>query len=142
MRETRHQSISEILETSSPEQKIVWEQIMLLTGENCAVRKLSYTGALAGSEFATYQNTKLYLAYNIEVSGIGTLLINAAICYFANELNAWFFGAQNNAVIYNTTAAAITYFPNNVSIKNLYFSRMFFAAGYTYLNFQGYRIIY
>lgn len=135
-----HQSIDEIILSSSPEQKILWQQVRLLTGENAAVRQLYYCGPLIGSEFATYDANKLYLAYQIEASRI-TLLWSVAIAamQFFDENNVSRYMEINNSTLWNSTTAA----PNNVSNsaihRNIYFGRIDLYQ-YTHIKFIGYRL--
>lgn len=140
MRTERHQSISEILEASSPEQKIIWEHLMLITGENCAVRKIFYQGATAGSEFAAYFNSKLYLAYSFIVTFPSNNAGNGVLQLF-DQANALCFQGTNSAPYWNSTAAAYYSVMNDYEIKNFIFSRAGFSI-YNYCRFIGYRIIY
>lgn len=141
MREDRHQSIKEILETSSPEQKILWESIMLICGENAAVRKLHYTGSVA-SEFSSYFTTKLYLCYSLTYSSSNVVSNAGGQIYFADQANAWFHWAHNNSAFFNNSTLATWYVVNNVTLQNFWFSRHFIGAVYTHMSFTGYRIIY
>lgn len=136
-----HQSITQILEAADPIQKIIWQQIRLITGENAAVRQLYYAGAVTGSEFTVYQATKLYLALDLNINYTGNLSNFDGSIIFYNEVNAQYNGGQNRSIAWDVTAAIMKYANNDVNSKNVLFSRCL-ASQYNYMRFIGFRIIY
>jgi len=142
MREFRHQSINEILDSSTPEQRIMWEAVMLITGENCAVRRLHYQGVGAG-EFGVYFNTKLYLALELGctfTSGTAET-VNYGSCDLYDMANNQFYSLGESSFAYNTVANAMRYSHADIERHNLIFSRITFNS-YTRFKFIGYRIIF
>lgn len=134
-------NIKEIFSAATPAQKILWSQLMMLTGENCAIRPLYYCGLIAGSEFLNYFNSKIYFCIEVEFSEIyHSTNLQGGVSYY-NELNVINFHAMNNLVYWNSTGATIGFKLNPAKTENLYFSRLV-AAGYLNMRFIGYRIIY
>ena len=134
------QSIEDVLKAASPEQLILWQQLRLITGQNAAIRQLYYQGPIAGSEFLTYLNTKLYVClklfstYDVFYTGGGNITLydqsNAANCKITNQAPFW-----------NITAATTGAAFNAIDIKDFYFSRITNSL-YSHMIFIGYRIIY
>jgi len=134
-----HQSINEIIESASPEQRVLWQQIRLMTGEQSAVRQYSYQGLIAGSELIVYSANKIYLALELCASStvgfgsIGSLLLSGA-----GDANMFYL--RNNNSVWNTTAAGIQVIPNDIVAKNLWFNRIKTATNYEYVKFIGYKL--
>lgn len=138
-----HQSIEEIIKSAPPQQKILWQQIRLLTGENAAIRQLSYIGPTL-ADFTSYSANKLFLAIELDFSSSVASNPSAAAGLVAiydqtNTISGYF---ANNAPYWDATAAAPRYMPNNISLKNYLFSRILFAAPYNTLKFIGYKIAF
>jgi hypothetical protein len=93
---------------------------------------------LAGSEFATYAATKLYVALNLYISGSETT--NAALSSIRvyNEANALAFSGFANNVVHYTGAVQVANF-NSYLVKNIYFSRLQAVTFSPYLIFTGFR---
>lgn len=103
------------------------------------IARLYYQGNIAGSEFLTYNATKLYLAvglsHGIAVSGSG----NPGFTIY-NELNA---------IVYYSGIASVYYDPSIPGLRSsalsnshdvpLYFSR-FVQVGIATMKFNGYRL--
>lgn len=135
-----HQSIDEIIKVSSPEQKILWQHVRLLTGENAAVRQLFYYGPLAGSEFATYDANKLYLACVLGASRLALTWATAiAALQIFDENNIARFMLSNNSSLWNSTTAAPNNVANSIEANNIYFGRLDVFV-YTHIRFIGYRL--
>ncbi len=100
--------------------------------------RLFYQGAIAGSEFVTYNALKLYVAINVEFgtdAALGTALNNHVALY--DDGNVLFFTMRNIALVGDVTDNFT--FPNNVVSGNLYFSRIV-VTGYEFMRFDGYRV--
>lgn len=137
-----HQSIDEILKVALPQEKILWQQIRLLTGENAAVRQFFYCGKIALSEFLTYSANKLYLCSNFKAGHTnGPGQPNSPYVAFYDQSNNIFFYAGNTSNYWDSTAAAVRYCPNLVDMNNFYFSRLT-SSVYTTIIFNGYKISY
>lgn len=135
------QSIDKVIEAADPRQKILWSEIRLLTGQAAAVRTLLYVGASAGSEFLTYSANKLYLALSISMAGYQSAAATFNYMQFYDPANAFFYNTANQALVWNTTAAAVWYVANENMVDNIYFSRIV-VSGYANIKFIGYRIAY
>lgn len=138
-----HQSVDEIIKQSSPAQKILWQQIRLITGENAAVQQMYFLGAVAGTPFLTYVARTLYIAYELTAGG-AIYTSSAAYIRLHNENNV---ASLNISVGQNTYWNTTTTVPvrdnltTQIDIQNVYFSRLIFSA-HTELKFIGYKIVY
>lgn len=140
-----HQSIDEIIKNANSEEKIIWQQIRLITGENAAIRQLIYQGGTAGSEFtAAASNNRMYLANRLRVGDLnaGAASSSAGFCQLNNQAGNAIFMLTNNQPLWQVTAAAIYYSRNTIDISSAYFWNLTIPANYTYLYFNGYRITY
>lgn len=137
-----HQSVEDILRAATPEQKIVWNDIFLRFGERCAISQLSICGAIAGLEIGTYVARKIYLPYNLTLFGTSAAGVATPFTTLYDESNAVKYVANNNLPAWDVTAAAMRYVSNTINVPLIYFSRITFGGGSTYVNFIGYRIIY
>lgn len=138
-----HQSIDEIIRAASPVEKLMWQQIRLLTGERAAIRQLHYCGTITGSEFVTHSPNKLYLGLEVDFGPDATPRAAAPLIAFYNEANAIFKQDANNSTYWDTTAAAMKYVPNSFSLNNVLFWRVTTTANYyNFIAFKGYRINY
>lgn len=138
-----HQSVDEIIKQSSPAQKILWQQIRLITGENAAVQQMYFLGALAGTPFLTYVARTLYIAYELAIGG-NVYSSSSTYTRLYNENNILVFTMPEGQNTYwNTTTTAPV--RDNLTIKseinNVYFSRLVVSA-HTDLKFIGYKIVY
>jgi len=102
---------------------------------------LLYEGAIAGSEFLTYNANKLYLCFDIIVGYSNVSSANRGYIIFYDEGNAINLYSSQNSIAYEAVAAAIWYNKNDANMKNLYFSRIV-NTQYNYMKFIGYRITY
>ena len=103
------------------------------------VEPIFYMDIIGINEFTIYAATKLYLCLEFEADYRGAADPGVAGIYFYNEANAGICYAENNAVVWDTTAASIKYVPNQLIYKNLYFSRLL-SFTYSSMKFIGYRI--
>ena len=135
-----HQSIDEIINVSSPAQKIMWQQIRLIAGENAAVQQFYFIGATAGTIFTTYAAGRIWVAYEMEFGTVASAGAATGYAQFFNENNVNSFFLRNESVTYNGTTAAINYHASNLKTTNFYFSRFF--TGYTHMMLNGFKIQY
>lgn len=137
-----HQSIDEIIKSSSAEEKIIWQQLRLLTGENAAIRQYYFCGVITGHEILTYDINRLWFAHSICLSTYQQVLSPTAYnSEFYDQTNNICFYFKNVAAMWDSTAAEEQRLGNNGVIKNIYFSRIA-LTNYTYFKFIGYRIAY
>jgi hypothetical protein len=138
MKYNSYQSIEDIIKSATPEQRILWQQVLLIAGEQAPVRQLFYQGAAAGSEFLTYSPNKLYLALDLSgnliaaQASFGSFLVhdetNTGVMYYGSIYPVW-----------NTTGAAVWSASTSQENRNFYFSRLI-VTGYTFIKFIGYKI--
>lgn len=134
-----HQSVDEIIKSSNPNQRILWNDIFLLFGENIAVKQLNYMGPFAGSEFATYSASKYYFCYNFKaVSTAGTTNVLGNVALF-NQVNAIYYYFINGNAIWQAVAAAVFYCDNDMINNDFLFSRLT-MQNFNFLHFIGFRI--
>lgn len=137
-----YQSVDEIIKNSSAEQRVIWQQIRLITGENASVQQFYYCGPIAGTEFLTYSVNKLYFAFNCKF-GYSSVNLGASggnINIF-NEANVASMYLQNTFAIWNATGAAPNFGYNLIDVNNIYFSRIL-QSQYTYMSFTGVKFSY
>lgn len=106
------------------------------------VEPLVFQNAIAGSEFLTYDATKLYIGLEFSLSESGGAVHTATpniVLY--NETNAAFYYYYDIIGAYwNGATAAVNYVrTNTLTHKNKYFSRMV-VTYHTQLYFNGFRI--
>jgi len=106
-----------------------------------AFEPLLYEGAIAGSEFLTYNANKLYLCFDLIIAFNGGAAAANGLVQIYDEGDAIILYGQNQSIAYEAVAAAIWSSKNDINIKNLYFSRIV-TAQYNYMKFIGYRITY
>lgn len=126
------------LNNATPEQLAV-VQYCAATFNPTNVAPLFYQGAIAGSEFETYDAHKIYVCLAAEFSnnnggGDSATLRKMDFYDAANALN---YTLHNNIVFWN--AVAVHYSSNNASLKNFFFSRLV-QTGYSLMLFNGYKL--
>lgn len=134
-----HQSIDEIIKDSSAQEKILWQQVRLLAGENAFIRQLYYCGNIAGSDFLIADPHAWFLGLSVQFS---TLLPNSAnfgfVRYHDQPGNVIFVGIKN--LTYFDPVAAI----ENYSVITVYDNNILFNhitnQGYDLIKFIGYKI--
>lgn len=134
------QSIDEIIKAATPEQKVIWQQIRLIVGENSAVQQMAYQGLLAGSEFLTYSANKLYLALQVAYGGTILGVNQFYIQYFDQTNTASFIDQPAGQEFYDGTAAATRFIAATGKMENIYFSRVSTNGTYQYIKFIGYKL--
>ena len=138
------QSIEDIYKSASPEQKIQWQAIRLITGEKAAVRQLSWSSLYGGPNpgLTTFIANRLFFALQIDFGAQQVSHVSNGLIYFADATNNWNFFAQNSSTVFNTATGQANYTANYMSLKNLIFWRYFVGAHYSWVNFIGYVIVY
>jgi hypothetical protein len=134
------QSIDDIIKNATPEQKVIWQQVRLLVGENAAIQQYFYIGPTAGSELTVYAANKLYLANVIEGSG-GVVTTSVPLIQLLDRANVVHFVLSNFGIMYDSTAAVNRYGGNVISQNNVWFSRIN-VIQVANIKFNGYKIIY
>jgi hypothetical protein len=122
---------------ASPEQKNFWA---LCNGKIAwtTITSLYFQGAIAGSEFLTYNAGKLYIALELKFGAHANTGANPGTIEVYNEANAASFYMHNNTVHFNVAAQ---YTSNYMLIENIYFGRIASDnAVYDYFVFNGYRL--
>jgi hypothetical protein len=99
---------------------------------------LVYQGAIAGSEFLTYDAKKLYICCSVGFMDNATPSGAKIQTSFYDAANAVVLVSFTAIAFYNTTAAAINYQGQLTELTNLYFSRV--VASSLYIKFIGYKI--
>jgi len=136
------QSIDDIIKSATPEQKVLWQSVRQITGENAAIQQFLFFGPFAGTEFLTYSPNRLWLALEMTVSNqITTANSNPGKVDLYNELNILATTLNNNSIIYDSVAALPKYYMNCVNEKNIYFSRIV-GTTMSLMKFIGFKIIY
>ena len=104
------------------------------------VEELFYEGLLAGSEFLTANDHKLYLCLSSEFSGqLYNVYLGSAEMQLHDENDVAFFRVNNFIFQYvGATLELVTY--NNYNLTNHYFSRVDPGVVVTMIKFIGYRI--
>lgn len=137
-----HQSIDEIIKASSSEEKIIWQHVRLITGENAAIQQLYYAGLVAGSVYATYVARTIYFAYSITVGRSNNQQVPGIRFSVYNELNGLVLQLSNHSNIWNATAAAVHSYANSFDLRNIIFGKIENSGGYDYVKIIGYKIVY
>jgi len=132
---------SEDWRNATPEQSNLWRIASALIAWN-TVTPICYEGAIAGSEFLTYNAAKLYIALELEfISNLnpGSIPANAPLVTFYDIANAVNHYSKCVDYFYDSAGATAYMFINNLKLTNMYFSR-FVVAGYINVKFNGYRL--
>ena len=135
-----HQSIEDILNAATPEQRLMWNYIFLRWGDRVPISQFFYQGTLVGSQLSVYSANKLYIAYELIIAGQNTPQIAQAYTQLYDETNAVFFIASINSLMWDVTAAAARYFSCTDKVSNCIFSRLGQGGIPSYIKFTGYRI--
>lgn len=138
-----YQSIEDVIKNAGSEEKIIWQQIRLITGEKAAIRQLAYVGPIAGSEFITAIANKMYLAYRLNfASSTSTALAQQGSLGIINAAGTQVMFCSMNFPVWDVTAAAMKYVTRPQDFQNIYFNNVTNYANYTHMQFTGYRIIF
>lgn len=140
-----HQTPEQIVKAAKPAQRILWNYIFLTFGERASLSQLFYQGVIAGSDFLTFRDRRIYVAYELSFNN-GTVSTAAGVCTLFNEANAVSFSVCNTArgVYWDVTAAAVvnSNLSNNLTMRNVYFSRFVSHVTITYMVFNGFRVTF
>lgn len=135
-----HQSIEEIIKNASAAEKIIWQQIRLLTGETAAIQQLYYAGPI--TRFTNYVARTIYLALEIDFSyNVASAVVTPDRIIIYDELNNAINYLHCANPVYNGTSAALNYSAYNAIHSNLMFSRVA-VINFTNVKFIGYKIVY
>jgi hypothetical protein len=101
------------------------------------ITPLFYMGAIAGSEFLTYDLNKLYFVLDIDFSSNSRNVAGWPSITFHDYNDAAGFIASIGIPVWD--GAAFTHSPNLIQLSNKYFARVV-ASSYTFMSFNGYRL--
>ena len=121
---------------ATPEQKNIWRYVRTLIAYN-TITPIYYMGAIAASEFLTYNVGKLYFALEMGFSYDS----GGGPCYgwLYNQANVLSYTLQINTISYNTTISTMVFNGNTVETKNKYFGRVANQI-FNQFYFNGYRL--
>lgn len=130
------------MDKDSKLREIFRQNIFPLVAPTFTVTPLCYIGAIAGSEFETFDANKIYLVSEFEALHTTGGCVSAAAggIQFYNEVNTSFFRIFQSVAGWDTVAAGFRYGVNNYQAKNFYFSRLAIIGSVSQMRFLGYRI--
>lgn len=136
-------SLEEIISTATPAQRIIWNNILLMTGERAAIQQYFYSGVIGATELITYVARTIYFNYEMLLAN-DTSDAEAAPQYVNvyDENNVVKMMLSNVSPVWNTTGAAKNFTFNTMKVENIYFSRLAVAAGIEFIQFAGFKIVY
>jgi hypothetical protein len=117
-------------------QKLLWKKIIAIFGVPNTITPLHFQGAIAGSEFLTYDANKVYLAFDlgfVDISGDDTTISTITVHGLADAIVYYFYNTQ---LVYN--GATIRYIANNIFVSDVYFYRIE-TSRFSRMMFNGYR---
>lgn len=125
----------------SREQRILINYVRTLVGANPTYAFINFMGAVAGSEFLTYNAKKLYIAF--ELTAAGSLYTNSsAYVRLQDQANVQSLnvGVGQNTYWNTTTPGPVRdNLTEKVELKNVMFSRVIFSA-HTEIKFIGIKV--
>lgn len=131
-------SIENILKNGSPEQLILWSELLSKFGERISVRPLFYAGPIAGTEFLSGDPRKIFLAFDIKFSHSGvSIAFPPFSALFMDELANPLYFSISNLIYWNGAAERFNSY--SVVEKNVWFCN-FAVDNFTYMVFNGFRI--
>jgi len=117
----------------TPEQRILFDlAVQKLVGTQ-TITSLFFEGVVAGSEFLTYSNKKIYIGLSCCFGCDPTLNAAVPAIYFKDESNT------TNLIVSKNAITGVNYSTNYCDIINVYFAALA-AFAYTYIKFIGYKI--
>jgi len=140
-------SVDDLVQNMTPEQRILVAQFYAKfdIGSGVAHKKilnielLFYQGVIAASEFTVYVANKLYLSLDLEFCGLfDVAYLGGGEIKLMNENNVESFRAINYLFLLDVATKYVTL--NNISIPNMYFSRIDPGEILLEIKFIGYRI--
>lgn len=102
--------------------------------------ELSYHGLAAGTEFLTYNASKMYICCELVASLYGNPTpagVNVFVTLY-NEADILHLAGYDSIIFWDATAGNYRHSDNKTTFKNIYFSRLALGS-YTYLKFIGIR---
>lgn len=124
---------------ATPEQINLWNLCNGLIAWT-TITPLYYEGAIAGSEFLTYNAGKLYIALDCKITATTIISGGSAFVALYNMANALSIVLYNIFPYWNTTAVDAWYEHNQIESKNFWFSRIVDGGIYNRILFNGYRL--
>jgi hypothetical protein len=134
-------SIDKIFKSASPEQQIIWDYIFTKWGLNVGIQRLYFAGILAGSVYEVYNNKIMYLAYDLFITSSYGFAPGAGKAYLYNENNVLTHYLNDSDLVWNSTAAALYSYQNNMNIKSVLFSRLN-GSNWTHAAIIGFKITF
>jgi bifunctional ADP-heptose synthase (sugar kinase/adenylyltransferase) len=139
---TIHQTIEQIIRSSTPEQRILWNEARLIVGENAAIQPYYFLGSTAGHRMLTTNAEVLYFAYELEFSkNTFAATTSAAGVNLFNPVGGTIFMPSQPFPVWDVTGAAIKYTSNTIQLKNLLLWG-FLPVSIDYFKFIGYILTY
>ena len=135
-----HQSVDEIIKSATPAQRVIWQQIRLITGENAGIKQHYYCGINTVVDMSSYDAHILYYALSICGSFASTPVAVFPVNRFYNENNVLSLDVTIVEPFWNVTAAQIQYHLAYFNLENVLFSRI--VTDWTYFKFIGFKISY
>jgi len=103
------------------------------------ITPIFYTGAIAGSEFLTYNAGKLYIALELEFQPLGSANVGASYITLHGIGDVVMVYPSFDTIAYNTTTLAINFKGVELCLYNYYFTRIA-SSLYTGMKFNGFRL--
>jgi len=135
-----NQSVDEIIKSSSPAQRILWQQVRRITRENASVQQIIYNGSIS-VPFTTFVSGFVFLAYEISIynsSAVQAGSINKIVAY--NHLNVASYRFGIGYPFWNATTASQNTFLGVDKWENIFFGRIDSAGSFNLMHFNGFRI--
>lgn len=138
----------DLVQRLTPEQAIMVQQFYktfdigagLANKKILNVEPLFFMGAIAASEFLTYDVTKMYLCLSLEIDGDSSPINTTQTILLKNSADGNAMIYKNAMALYQTTLPEIEYYVSKVTITDLYFSRLVVTVAYSLMKFIGYRV--
>ncbi len=93
------------------------------------------------NELTVYKNNVIYMAMELNISGVTNLVASAPYILMYDENNVVASVHKDATGIFDTGTLTQLWSANDINITNIYFSRLFMNL-YRYHRFSGYRITY
>jgi hypothetical protein len=135
-----HQTPEEIIKNASAAQRLLWNAIFLNFGERVGLSQYVYAGPIAGSDLNIFDARKVFVG--LEMTFTATTPQNAAanMLKLTDQANTDFKWFTNINPFWNTTAAALQFCHNMITVQNHYFWRVNPAGSYDVMTFIGYKL--
>jgi hypothetical protein len=137
---------SEIFQSASPAQKILWNFISLRFGNKISVSQFYFCGREnLLNEINLFQTHRIFVCYQLNGNWEHNSLSNTDLRYVGvyNENNIMNYKMTNGVIIYNTTIPALQSLGTWIHHENFYFSRLQSdVQGNVWYKFIGFRVSY